>query len=160
MLHAFFQDMYALLDGFQLMSLIPISKVGCAYFAYWGQCAYFAWAIKPDSDPGAGQSSPSDYILHTLLLSLHILHMACIFFLRIMIHLDHQQTGVLLWHYYDIWNILSPLWHYYDTIMTLMAFTKVLLLWHIMTISWQTLLLHLWHYYYDHYDNLNILWHL
>jgi len=41
-----------------------------------------------------------------------------------------------------------------------MTFTKVRLLWHIMTKAWTAPLLHLWHDYYCHYDNLNILWHL
>ena len=73
---------------------------------------------------------------------------------------SHQQTGVLLWHHYDIWNKLCPLWHYYDTIITLITFTKVWLLLHIMTKSRKTLLLHLWQFYYCHYDISNILWHL
>jgi hypothetical protein len=72
----------------------------------------------------------------------------------------HQQTGVLLWHHYDILNKLYPLWHYYDIIIALITFTKVWLLWHIMTKSRKTLLLHLWHFYYCHYDISNILWHL
>jgi hypothetical protein len=52
------------------------------------------------------------------------------------------------------------LWHYYDTIITLMTFTKVRLLWHIMAKARKSLLLHLWHDYYCHYYILNILWHL
>ncbi len=72
----------------------------------------------------------------------------------------HQQTGVPLWHHYDILNKLYPLWHYYDTIITLMTFTKVRLLWLIMTKARKRLLLHLWHDCYRHYDIFNILWHL
>ncbi len=72
----------------------------------------------------------------------------------------HQQTGVLLWQHYDIWNKLCPLWHCYDTNLKLITYTKVWLLLNIMTKSRKTLLLHLWQLYYCHYDILNILWHL
>jgi hypothetical protein len=59
----------------------------------------------------------------------------------------------------DLLMLLLPLWQF-DTIITLMTFTKVRLLWHIMTKAWKRPLLHLWPDCYCHYDNLNILWQL
>ncbi len=69
----------------------------------------------------------------------------------------HRQTGVPLWHHYDILNKLYSLWHYSDTIITLTTFTKVRLLWHIMTKAGKILLSDLWHNFYCHYDILNIM---
>ncbi len=104
----------------------------------------------------------SIYIIHIMSLLFQIMSILFdLFFFRVFGLLVHQQTGVLLWHHYDILNKLYyPLWHYYDTVITLMTFTKVRLLWHIMTKARKRLLLHLRHDYYCHYDILNILWHL
>ncbi len=82
--------------------------------------------------------------------------------------LCHQQTVVLLWHHYDIWNKLCPLWHYYDTIMTLITFTRVWLLLHIMKKSLKhyhytydsSIIAILWQFYYCHYDISYLLGHL